>query len=379
VEKTAAFIEREMTSSGGLFYASLDADSEGTEGAFYAWKPEEISACTGSDSELVAGYYTCTAPGNWENGWNVLRRSLSDHDFAAKHGLSADDLTRIVQTANRRLFEARNNRIRPATDDKILTCWNALMISALTEAARAFNHPLWLEKAVTAARFYRDGLEVRNEKLWRNSKSGGFFIAGFLDDYCFLIKAFLDLYQATFDQSWLEAADRLTQKVLRHFNAAGGLFFTLTSDEEPRLISETVELTDNVIPASNSQMAMNLFLLGHLLHNDDYLKRSEKMVQSMIPLIQRNPAFHANWAGLLMNFITGPREVTIAGDEKPARLQEFAGYYLPGVIYRGNSSSSGGKTLITVCTGKTCHAPVETVHEAVKLLEFGLKKRALLR
>jgi uncharacterized protein YyaL (SSP411 family) len=245
------------------------------------------------------------------------------------------------------------------------------MISALTEAARACGNPSWLEKAVMAARFYLDRLVDRNDKLWRDSKAGGFSIAGFLDDYSFLIKAFLDIYQATFNHDWLEAADRLTQHVLRHFNAAGGLFFNLTSDEEPRLIRETVELTDNVIPASNSQMAGNLFLLGHLLQNDAYLKRSEMMAKSMIPMIRRNPAFHANWAGLLMDFITGPREVTIAGNEKIERLQEFAGYYLPGVIYRGISGNPGGKTLITVCTGKTCHAPVETVHEAVKLLDFG--------
>jgi uncharacterized protein YyaL (SSP411 family) len=287
-------------------------------------------------------------------------------------------LSAYLDVCKSQLFTIRSNRIRPATDDKVLTCWNALMISALTDAARAFNKPMWLEKAMVAADFYRIHLSGRNGKLWRNTKAGSFTIAGFLDDYCFLIKAFLDIYQSTLDETWLNPAELLTREVMLHFTAGDGLFFNLSSDEEPRLIQETIELSDNVIPASNSQMARNLFALGALLHNGIYMLRAENMMKTMVPQVKRNPAFHANWAMLLSDIISGPTEVSIIGDEAILRLKELSGYDLPGVIFSGNLSKSymalaeshevKGKTLIYVCRNKSCFHPVESVTDALNLL-----------
>jgi uncharacterized protein len=376
VEASMAFIERELTDPGGLFYASLDADSAGTEGAFYSWTCEEIRKYLGDDPGLFLSYYSCEENGNWEHGLNILRKSLNDVDFSEKYDISGDQLSAVIEVYKNQLFTVRSNRIRPATDDKILTCWNALMISALTDAAKAFNKPFWLEKAINAADFYRIHLLERNGKLWRNSKGGSFAITGFLDDYCFLIKSFLDVYQSTLNETWLASADFLTQEVILHFSADEGPFFRLSSDEEPRLIRDTIELSDNVIPASNSQMARNLFVLGHLLGKEEYLLRSGEMLNNMVPQIKRNPSFHANWAALLADVISGPVEVNIVGDEAPVRLQEFSGYYLPQVIFSGNHMLSPqnfqgnryaeGKTLIYVCHGKTCHSPVETVQETLE-------------
>jgi uncharacterized protein len=378
VEESMAFTERELTGPGGLFYASLDADSGGTEGAFYVWTNEEICNYPGDDPGMLLAYYSCEAHGNWEHRLNVLRKSLNDEDFAEKYGLSSDQLRAFIDTWKTRLFKVRSLRVRPATDDKILTCWNALMITAMVDAAKAFNNPLWLEKAITAANIYRVELAARNGKLWRTEKAGSIAIAGFLDDYSFLIHSFLNIYQSTFDETWLDSAELLTREVMLHFTADDGLFFHLSSDEEPRLIQETIELSDNVIPASNSQMARNLFVLGHLQGREEYLLRSEEMLKKMMPQIKRNPSFHANWSLLLADFIAGPSTVSIMGDEKQARLQEFAGYYLPGVIFSGKQSKSApgmtesshvkGKTLIYVCSGKTCFSPVETVDEALQML-----------
>jgi uncharacterized protein YyaL (SSP411 family) len=276
------------------------------------------------------------------------------------------------------LFKVRSNRIRPATDNKILTCWNALFISALTDAAHVFNNPHWLKKAIVAADFFRTRIIERNGKLWRNSNADYLNNAGFLDDYCFLIKSFLDVYQSTLEEIWLTVANLLTRVVLVHFTAEDRLFFNLSSDEEPRLIQDSVELTDNVIPASNSQMARNLFVLGHLLENDGYLLRSEEMLKKMIPQIKRNPAFHANWSSLLADFITGPTTINIVGNNSLACLKEFAGKYLPNVIFSGTLAKTAPhlgqirndneKTLIYICFGKTCFNPVETVQEALQIL-----------
>jgi uncharacterized protein len=171
----------------------------------------------------------------------------------------------------------------------------------------------------------------------------------------------------------------LTGGVILHFTATDGTFFNLTSDEEPRLIQESIELSDNVIPASNSRMARNLFMLGHLLANEGYILRSEEMLKRMIPQIKRNPAFHANWASLLIDFIPGPTVLSIVGDEKLLRLNEFAGHHLPGIIFSGNNGEPPPenseatdikkKTLIFICHNKTCYNPVETVDDALKILK----------
>ncbi len=377
VEESIGFIERELTNQDGLFYASLDADSEGTEGAFYAWSYEEISRYLGEDPEMFMRYYSCSKKGNWEHNLNVLRKSLNDEDFAAKYDISPDQLSAFTDVFNSQLFTVRSNRIRPATDDKILTCWNALMISALIDAARSLNKPAWLDKAIVAANFYQVHLAGRNGKLWRNSKAGSFAIAGFLDDYCFLIKSFLDIYQSTFEEKWLESAELMTQEVISHFTADDGIFFCLTSDEEPGLVHETIEFSDNVIPASNSQMARNLQVLGYLRVNEAYASRAAMMLQRIIPQIKRNPSFHANWAALLADVISGATEVNIVGGEKLLRLQEFSGNYLPGFIFSGKLNKSvmeineirtvHEKTLIYLCQNKTCYPPVETVQEALQL------------
>jgi uncharacterized protein len=378
VEESVAFIERELTSSEGLFYASLDADSEGTEGAFYAWTNDEIHQYLGDNAGMFEDYYSCVHFGNWENNLNVLRRSCPDEEFAIAHSIPVDQLSLFVEKCKNQLFTLRTNRIRPATDSKILTCWNALMISALTDAAHAFNRPQWLKKAIAAADFFRIRLTERNGKLWRNSNAQPFTIAGFLDDYCFLIKSFLDVYQSTLDEIWLRAAEWLTGEVLLHFTAEDGLFFNLSSDQEPRLIQDSVELSDNVIPASNSQMARNFFVLGHLLENEGYLLRSEMMLKKMVPQIKRNPAFHANWASLLADFISGPATIRIVGNRSQECLREFTGKYLPNVIFSGSLAkiaphpgergNDNEKTLIYICQGKTCFNPVETVQEALQIL-----------
>ena len=377
--ESIAFIERELTNSEGLFFASLDADSDGTEGAFYAWTIDEISIYLEQDPGLFLEYFSCEENGNWEHNLNVLRKSGQDEEFAKLHGISTDRLTAFIDDSRNQLLTFRSKRTRPATDDKILTCWNSLMISALTDAAKVFNQPAWLKRAITAANFYRANLSKRNGKLWRNSKSDSFSIAGFLDDYCFLIKSFLDIHQSTLDEAWLTSAEMLTCEVILHFTASDGIFFNLSSDEEPRLIRESIELSDNVIPASNSQMARNLFVLGHLLGNEGYLLRSEKMLKGIVPQIKRNPAFHANWTSLLADLITGPTVLSIVGDEKLLHMEEFSGHYLPGVIFSGNYGKSfptntkpigiKGKTLIFICHDKTCYNPVETVDDALKILK----------
>ncbi len=375
VEETLGFIDRELTSLQGLFHSSIDADSENREGAFYVWKEDEIRKCLGTNPQLFLTVFNCSDKGNWENGENVLRKSVSDSEFAAARDISADDLNACLQVCSRQLLTVRENRPRPATDDKILTCWNAMMISALVDASLVFGQAKWLEKAIGAAEFYRIHIHERKGKLWRNSKANSLKIPGFLDDYCFLIKAFLDLFQATFNDQWLAVAELLTSEVSEHFSTTDGIFFNLVSAEEPMVVMKSAELSDNVIPASNSAMAHNLFVLGHILGSDGFISRSERMVRAMIPRTSKNPAFHANWAILMSYMLAGPVDIQIVGDRAAEVRKSFAGHDLPGVIWSGSPSLKAagmkeravpGKTLIYVCRDKTCFAPVETVDDALQ-------------
>lgn len=358
VHETIRFVERELMNPDGLFYSSIDADSEEEEGAFYVWREDEIRWILEQDADLFMKVYSCSPSGNWEKGVNVLRMSDVKMSDEEKANLSkARDI----------LFSEREKRIRPATDDKILTAWNALMISALTDAYMAFGEERWLELAVRCAEFYHESLVQRGWKLWRNAKNGALDNPAFLDDYSLLISAFLDLYQIAFEERWLTSATLLTEKVIQHFSDTGGLFFNLSSDETPALVQRAVELSDNVIPAGNSVMAHNLFIGGHILGKNEWIVRAEQMVIAMMPQIKANPAYHANWARLLLLSGESATTVKIVAGE-PARIRkDVLWHFRPGVIWSGKRDA-GMTTKIYVCKGKSCFQPVDSVSEAIKLL-----------
>jgi uncharacterized protein YyaL (SSP411 family) len=378
IEETIGFIDRELTSSEGLFYASIDADSEGAEGKFYTWSEPELSELFTTEVNLFSSYFSCEHGGNWEHGRNVLRRTLRDHEFSNRFNLTEEQLNTLTASWKARLMAGRATRERPATDDKIITAWNGLMISGLVDAYLATNDNSMLDRALRAARFYLDRLAGREGELWRNYKNQTLNLPGFLDDYAFLIKSFLDLYQATFDHDWNRAAEVLIRRVIDNFSIEGGVFFQLSSAKEQPLIHQAVELSDNVIPASNSQMAWNLYVFGHLSGNPDYISRSEKMVMAMLPQMKRNPGFHANWIALLGCMMAGPIEVAVIGPEWLRILQEFRVFYHPGIIFSGSDGRTElpgfsdrfrpGETLIYICLGRSCFAPVKTVSDAILLI-----------
>ncbi len=359
VHETIRFAERELMNSNGLFFSSIDADSEGEEGAFYVWREDEIRRILEQDAELLMKAYGCSPSGNWEKGVNVLRLSDVEIGDAEKASLfKARDI----------LFSEREKRIRPATDDKILTAWNGLMISALTDAYMAFGEERWLELAVRCAEFYHESLVQRGWKLWRNAKNGALDNPAFLDDYSLLISAFLDLYQITFEQRWLTSATLLTEKVNQHFSDSGGLFFNLSSDETPALVQRAVELSDNVIPSGNSVMAHNLLVAGHILARAEWIDQSERMLTAMLPQIKANPAFHANWARLLLVCGESATTVKIVAEEPALIRKDFLPHFKPGVIWSGEREA-GMTTKIYVCKGKSCFQPVDSASEAITLLQ----------
>jgi uncharacterized protein YyaL (SSP411 family) len=377
VEETVAWLQREMMSGGGLFYAALDADSEGVEGKFYVWDQEEIELLLGKDAELFISYYQVSEEGNWEEEQtNILMRKQDDRSFAAAHNLTLESWLTILQQGKEKLMAKRAQRIRPGLDDKCLTAWNAMTIKALAVSAVVFDEHVWLQMAIAAADFMLYNLKSPRNGLYRNYKNGKASISAFLDDYAFLIDALIALYQADFQERWLQEAKKLTDYVLLNFNDPDGTMFFYTSNEDDSLIARKHEIMDNVIPASNSVMAQNLQVLGLLFEEERYSKRAADMLAAILPKIKTYGSAYSNWAIQLLHEVYGITEIAVSGADTASVLKTWSTIYLPNKIILAGTNSQlpllrnkeSIETKIYICRNKTCQLPVSTVEEALKLI-----------
>ncbi len=376
VYETLDFVKQELTSPEGAFYASLDADSEGVEGKFYVWTKEEVDDILEDDATIFSAYYNITAEGNWEHGNSILLRNETDEVIAEAFTITVEELKNKIDDAKAKLMQVRNARIKPGLDDKILSSWNALMINGYTKAYRVFGEELFLEAAVTNANFLLQKAIAADGEMTRNYKNGKASINALLDDYAFTIAAFIELYQATFNEKWLTEADKLTEYASAHFFDDESKMFFYTHNQYANLIARKMELSDNVIPSSNSEMAKNLFLLGHFLYKDEYISKAKQMLINVEADVQRNIYFYANW-GIVQALFTSPLyEVAITGGDFAGKRKQFDEHYLPNVILLGGNTVSTlallenklveGQTMIYVCRDKACELPVSDVEKALQ-------------
>jgi uncharacterized protein YyaL (SSP411 family) len=299
----ANFVKNELTSPEGAFYSALDADSEGEEGKFYVWTKKEILQILGNEGNDFCQFYQITEEGNFEDGNNVLWRTTSEEDFAI---LSSDrshpEMHKYISDCRRKLLEARNLRTKPGLDDKILTSWNALMTKGFIDAYRVFDQPELLKLAYDNANFLREKMMDQDGKLWHTYKNGQAHIDGFLDDYAFTIDAFFALYEATFHEEWLTEAKKLANYAIQHFyDGTDHLFFYTSGKSEP-LIARKKEIMDNVIPSSNSAMALSLSRLGTLFLDDQYNAIVAGMLKSCENLMMNEIRYMSHWLQVwLMN------------------------------------------------------------------------------
>ncbi len=381
VYQTLEFVEQELTAppathGGNGFYSSLDADSEGEEGKFYVWTKKEIATLLGLNAPLICDYFNITQAGNWENGSNILFRTKTDQEFAIQHQITPAHLQETLAKARHQLQKTRAQRIRPALDDKILTAWNGLMLKAYIDAYRVFDDPHFLDHALSNADFIVNNMMDKDGRLNRNYKNGVSSINGFLDDYAFTIDAFIVLYQATFNEKWLSVAEQLVNYTFAHFFDEQSRMFFYTSDLDPQLIARKMEILDNVIPASNSQMALNLYLLGQYFDKKEYTQTSRHMLNNVIEDVLSHGPYYANWGVLLLYFTIPPAEVAIVGENCQSLRQQLSQHFLPHILLMGGKTEGKlpllaakfipGQTLIYVCRNKTCRLPVTTVAAALK-------------
>jgi uncharacterized protein YyaL (SSP411 family) len=374
VYQTVEWLEREMLDDSGALYSALDADSEGVEGKFYVWTEDEISSILEKDYEWVKDYYSLNQRGYWEDGNYILLRTESDDEFCKKKGWTQAELETNVERINAVLLSARAERIRPGLDDKCLTSWNAMVQKGLSDAYTVFEEDDFRLLALKNARWLLKNQLNEDGSLWRSYKKGVSTIQGFLEDYAHTISAFIALYEVSFDDDWLNRAKGMLEYTLQHFfDEKSGMFYFTASDTQ--LIARKMELSDNVIPASNSVMARNLFYIGKYFHNSDYTSKAQQMLANIYDGMEMNGANYSNWAILLNHQVYGFYEYVVMGTN-PDSIKSIRSSRLPKVLLASSDGNSEipifeekkleTETMIHVCTEGTCFLPTSDVTEAVK-------------
>ena len=374
-EATLDFVLREMISPEGGFFSSLDADSEGQEGKFYVWTLEGIRSILGEKSELFERTYGVNASSNWE-GRIVLQRALDDSTLASSFHMTKATVRDDLAAARSRLFLARSQRPRPATDDKVLTVWNGLMLAALAEAARALGRQDYLDAARKNAEFLITALRPEGQ-LRRSWRKGTASQAVFLEDYAALILGLLGLYQADFDVHWFRQATGLTEEMLRRFSDPAGGFFDTPSEAE-RVITRPKELQDNSVPCGNSLAAEALLQMAAFTGQADVRIQAIQALSQVAEAAPRYPTAFAHWLSAADFAFGMVKQVAIMGNIEDDRTQALVkavnkDYHPNMVITAAPVPLPPGSPLLLedrpllqdqptayVCEGFVCRLPVNT-------------------
>ena len=372
--ETISFIERNLASSYGGYYSSLNADTEDGEGEFYTWKESDFKKIAGAEN-LLAEYFNVIPTGNWNKGNNILFASYTPEEFTVLKNQTPNQFISLLNKSKKSLLEERNKRNKPAVDTKILTAWNAMMIKAYADAYIATATEDYLVKAMMIARFLEKNMLGPDGSLKRNFKDGKISINGFLDDYAATASAFIKLYSVSFDINWITLAKQITDHAIKNFYSKDAGLFYYTASNESKLVVRKMEIDDDEIPSSNSIMASVLYSLGVIYDDSSYSDISRRMLTSVIAKVNLFPVYHAQWCSLAGLFSQGTYEVVVMGKDAIAKNRQLQKRYLPDCVIMGETDKENlpllenklpeNKTLIYVCTNKVCKKPVEDVTEAL--------------
>jgi uncharacterized protein YyaL (SSP411 family) len=355
------YVAREMVDPSGGFYSPQDADSEGEEGKFFVWTPDEIRAVLGEEADAFIAAYGVTHHGNFE-GKNIL-------EFVGDMNQRA-----TMNEARRKLFVAREQRVHPGRDEKVLTSWNGLMLAAFAEAARVLDRDDYCLVAERNADFLLRELRQENGRLLRTWKAGEAKLNGYLEDYSYLIEGLLELYQSTFEPRWFLAAQELAETMIAHFQAPDGGFFD-TSDDHESLITRPRDLQDNATPSGGAMATTVLLRLAGLTNELRYVDIAQQALAQMQPMMSQYPLGFGQWLQALSYTLAKPKEIAIVGDPDSADTQALLriardGYRPFQVMALGAQDTQPaaipllqdrglvkGRAAAYVCRDFTCQAP----------------------
>lgn len=390
VKEILEYVIRDMKSPEGGFYSAEDADSEGEEGKFYLWTLEELRNILKEDADIFFDIYNCEAEGNWIDsmhgkkvGTNILHLQTTLKEYCSKNDLSFSTLEIKIAQAQKQLLEVRNKRIHPHKDDKVLTDWNGLMISAYAKAAQVFDEIKYIEIAESAVKFILKNLTLPNGRLLHRYRNGDADITGNLDDYAFLIAALLDLYETTFAVEFLEKALNLQNDMIKYFwdEKDGGFFFTALDTE--KLLIRQKEIYDGAIPSGNSVALLNVVRLYRFTGRTDFEDKASQIIKTFSQSIRTSPSAYTHFLSAL-DFYLGPsKEILIVGsDEHKVKsfMRVINKYFIPNKVtlhksleshdslakiaeYTKSFQFTDSKTLVYLCENFTCNLPISSETE----------------
>ena len=385
VEETLDYVLREMTSPEGGFCSTQDADSEGKEGKFFLWTPAEIDALLGpDDGRLFSGYFGVTQRGNFHEAGGAMsilhpRRELDV--VAADLGVSPDRLREAVEAGRKILFAARERRVHPGRDDKVLAEWNGLMLHAFAEAGAVLGRPDYLSAARRNAEFLLATMRAEGDgdslRLYRTYKDGRAHLNAYLEDYAAVALGMLALYEVTFELRWLRASLDLTQTILDRFHDKGGGGFFQTSADHEKLVARRKDFIDSAIPAGNSLAADLLLRLARLLDRAEFAEHATGVLALMAEAMGEQPLAFGRLLAALDFYVNPGFEIAIAGDpaagDTAALLAEVTRRFMPNSVLAAGLPRSeaageipllvgrdmrGGQATAYVCRNYACNLPV---------------------
>lgn len=380
VVETLDYLLEEMTGTEGGLFSTQDADSEGEEGKFYVWTPDELRDVLGEESAATfARIFDVSADGNFE-GKNILNLSKTIEQCAALMGRSPVELAAEIASARHRLYAARRLRVAPGLDDKVLVSWNGLAIDALAYAGAVLSIGRYIEAARRAAQFIQENLTAADGTLLHTWRAGRARQAAFLDDYACLGNALVSLYEATFDETWISRALGLVDQMIAQFADPGGGGFFYARAGDPSLIARQKDLQDSSVPSGNSMAVTVLSRLGRLCNRDDYLGLAERTLNALAPWLQRSPAAFAQMLIALDTHLGPSHEVVLLADgqDRPEAISTLQRAYWPRKVFAARPAAGheqaldslfagrrvvDGQPTMYVCQDRVCQAPAVGLHE----------------
>jgi len=374
VYNTYAFLQNKMKNSKGGYFSAIDADNNQGEGRYYIFTSEEIKRVADKDLSIILNYYQIELDKPFENFFYHLRKIKNSSALLKKFSLTKDQLEEKIKTWEINFSELKKKREPPLIDKKVITSWNAQMILGLISSFEAFGDEKFLAQARRTFSFLKENLYCKGE-LMHTFQADEAKIEANLEDYAFIIKAALSLYQNTGDLSYLSLGDELTQKVITNFKTPLNPFFTFTKD--PVLFSEIISIHDDVIPSANSIMAENLWMLGHLLDKIKFSTMADEMLSTVASYFYDAKGIdYSQWAQLISKVAYSFKEVVVVGPDAQKMNKELQQNYLPNILFQISEIPSElpllkdryfhPETLIYVCKNKVCLRPENTTFRALK-------------
>ncbi|MBX3163216.1 MAG: thioredoxin domain-containing protein [Bacteroidetes bacterium] len=379
VLQTLDFVAQEWYNPKGFFYSAYDADSEGEEGKYYVWNKLDLEELLGEERfKIFSQFYEINEKGYWEQGNYILMRSDNTAKILTEFNLTKEQLNEKITECKNLLKQEAKSRLKPALDDKTITSWNAMMCSAFAKAFLIFKNKSYKDIAISSAEFLLNTLSDKNGKLFRTYKNGQVKINGFLEDYAFVIEALMNVYLITQNEMYLQKAKQFCELTLDLFHNPQSEFLFYTDKHSQTLVARTTESSDNVIPASNSQMALNLFYLAAYFDKPEWKTRAEKMLSKVLDELKNYGAGYSNWGCLALHLVYPFKEVAIVGKDVDEKIAELYQQGIVNAIFAVHGSASSlpllknrfveNKTLFYVCENNACKLPVNTTDEALQQL-----------